>query len=83
MTCMQTYALKKLHELVDQFWADVAAAVPLIEELSEDEAFPARSVGGRPERPCSHRHVHIILATSKPVPGGLAPVERQRIGPPC
>lgn len=36
---LKVHALQKLHELVDQFWAEVAAAVPLIEELSEDEAF--------------------------------------------
>jgi 26S proteasome regulatory subunit N2 len=29
---------------VDQYWAEVASAVPLIEELSEDPSFPAREL---------------------------------------
>jgi hypothetical protein len=37
------HALQKLHELVDQFWSEVAAAVPRIEELSEDEGFEVRA----------------------------------------
>lgn len=41
---LTTHALQKLHELVDQFWAEVATALPLIEELSEDEAFEAREL---------------------------------------
>lgn len=41
---LTTHALHKLHELVDQFWAEVATALPLIEELSEDEAFEAREL---------------------------------------
>ncbi len=41
---LKTHALQKLHLVVDQFWAEVAAAVPLIEELSEDEGFEAREL---------------------------------------
>lgn len=43
---LRIHALQKLYELVDQFWSEVAAAVPLIEELSEDESFEvSQSVG--------------------------------------
>lgn len=43
---LKVHALQKLHELVDQFWSEVAAAVPLIEELSEDESFEVSGCGG-------------------------------------
>lgn len=39
---LQAYALRKLDSLVDSFWAELADAVPRIEELYEDESFPER-----------------------------------------
>lgn len=41
---LQVYALEKLHLIIDQFWSEaaVSSTLTLIEELSEDEAFPAR-----------------------------------------
>ncbi|CAB1113322.1 unnamed protein product [Ectocarpus sp. CCAP 1310/34] len=41
---LRTHALKRLHQVVDKHWAEVAAVVPLIEALSEDDAFPAREL---------------------------------------
>lgn len=49
---LRTHALKRLHEVVDQHWAEVAAVVPLIEELSEDETFPARELAAAVASKC-------------------------------
>ncbi|WFC98642.1 proteasome regulatory particle base subunit [Malassezia yamatoensis] len=38
------YALKKLDSLVDSYWAELADAIPRIEELYEDESFSDRAV---------------------------------------
>ena len=43
-TRLTIYALQKLHAVVDRFWAEVATALPLIEELSEDDAYEARDL---------------------------------------
>eukprot|EP00904_Undaria_pinnatifida_P004613 jgi/Undpi1/14152/HiC_scaffold_9.g03803.m1 len=49
---LRTHALQRLHEVVDQHWAEVAAVVPLIEELSEDDAFPARELAAAVASKC-------------------------------
>ncbi|CAM9742191.1 unnamed protein product, partial [Choristocarpus tenellus] len=49
---LRTHALKRLHDVVDQHWAEVASVVPLIEELSEDEAFPARELAAAVASKC-------------------------------
>lgn len=49
---LRTHALKRLHEVVDQHWAEVAAVVPLIEALSEDDAFPARELAAAVASKC-------------------------------
>ncbi|CAM9153706.1 unnamed protein product [Pylaiella littoralis] len=49
---LRTHALKRLHQVVDQHWAEVAAVVPLIEELSEDDAFPARELAAAVASKC-------------------------------
>lgn len=36
---LQTHALQKLHQVVDQNWAEIADAIPLIESLSDDDQF--------------------------------------------
>ena len=36
--------MEKLHSIVDQFWAEISDAVPLIESLSEDTTFPQRDL---------------------------------------
>lgn len=41
-----------MHDVVDQHWAEVAAVVPLIEELSEDELFPARELAAAVASKC-------------------------------
>ncbi|KAG5178924.1 armadillo-type protein [Tribonema minus] len=41
---LRTHALTRLAGVVDQYWAEVASAVPLIEEMSEDPGFPAREL---------------------------------------
>ncbi len=46
------HALKKLHEVVDHFWAEIADAVPLIECLSEEEAFPHRELAASVASKC-------------------------------
>eukprot|EP00903_Cladosiphon_okamuranus_P016673 g15374.t1 len=49
---LRTHALKRLHHVVDQHWAEVAAVVPLIEALSEDDAFPARELAAAVASKC-------------------------------
>lgn len=49
---LRTHALQRLLEVVDQHWAEVAAVVPLIEELSEDDAFPARELAAAVASKC-------------------------------
>lgn len=49
---LRTHSLKRLHQVVDQHWAEVAAVVPLIEELSEDDAFPARELAAAVASKC-------------------------------
>lgn len=49
---LRTHALKRLHEVVDQHWAEVAAVVTLIEELSEDPTFPARELAAAVASKC-------------------------------
>ncbi|CAG8448243.1 2744_t:CDS:10 [Cetraspora pellucida] len=41
---LKIYALKKLNEIVDQFWAEISDAVQKIEILYEDENFPQRQL---------------------------------------
>lgn len=41
---LQIYALKKLNEVVDHFWAEISEAVSHIEELYENEKFPFREL---------------------------------------
>ncbi|CAG8688334.1 13834_t:CDS:10, partial [Gigaspora margarita] len=41
---LKIYALKKLNEIVDQFWAEISDAVQKIEILYEDESFPQRQL---------------------------------------
>lgn len=41
---VQAHALQELDKLVDHFWAEIAPAVPKIEELYEDEEFPSRDL---------------------------------------
>lgn len=49
---LRTHALNRLHQVVDQHWAEVAAVVPLIEELSEDDTFPARELAAAVASKC-------------------------------
>ena len=49
---LRTHALKRLHQVVDQHWAEVAAVVPLIEALSEDDGFPARELAAAVASKC-------------------------------
>ncbi|CAM9543493.1 unnamed protein product [Ectocarpus sp. 6 AP-2014] len=49
---LRTHALKRLHQVVDKHWAEVAAVVPLIEALSEDDAFPARELAAAVASKC-------------------------------
>lgn len=37
---LKTFALQRLNELVDQFWAEIAEQLPRIEELHSDAHFP-------------------------------------------
>ncbi|OQR83320.1 26S proteasome non-ATPase regulatory subunit [Achlya hypogyna] len=48
----KAHALQKLHEVVDHFWAEIADAVPLIESLSEEEAFPHRELAASVASKC-------------------------------
>jgi 26S proteasome regulatory subunit N2 len=41
---VQEHSLRILSELVDQFWAEIAEALPRIEELYENENFPSREL---------------------------------------
>ncbi|KAJ5071825.1 26s proteasome non-atpase regulatory subunit 1 [Anaeramoeba ignava] len=41
---LQTYALKKLNELVDQFWPEIADSIGLIEKLCEDQDFVSKEL---------------------------------------
>ena len=36
--------MQKLHQIVDNYWAEIADAIPLIESLSDDEQFPQREL---------------------------------------
>lgn len=36
---LQQHGLTKINEIVDQYWAEIADALPLIEKLSENESF--------------------------------------------
>eukprot|EP00953_Heterococcus_sp_UTEX-ZZ885_P037408 19219-Heterococcus_DN1.PRE.2 len=49
---LRTHALTKLADVVDQYWAEVSSAVPLIEELSEDPSFPARELAASVASKC-------------------------------
>ncbi|CAN0560619.1 unnamed protein product, partial [Ectocarpus sp. 12 AP-2014] len=49
---LRTHSLKRLHQVVDKHWAEVAAVVPLIEALSEDDAFPARELAAAVASKC-------------------------------
>ncbi|CAM9481810.1 unnamed protein product, partial [Ectocarpus sp. 13 AM-2016] len=49
---LRIHALKRLHQVVDKHWAEVAAVVPLIEALSEDDAFPARELAAAVASKC-------------------------------
>lgn len=54
----QVHALRKLHRLVDQCWAEIADAVPQIESLAEDDQFPERELAAAVAakvRPCARR----------------------------
>lgn len=52
-SALQAHALKQLYVVVDQYWAEVANAVPLIEELSEDQAFEVGLSGVDRRRACA------------------------------
>ncbi|KAL8002353.1 putative armadillo-like helical, 26S proteasome regulatory subunit RPN2 [Plasmopara halstedii] len=41
---LKTHALQKLNQVVDHYWAEIADAIPLIEELSEERNFPDREL---------------------------------------
>ncbi|KAJ3194238.1 proteasome regulatory particle base subunit [Irineochytrium annulatum] len=41
---LKVYALQQLNPLVDQFWAEIADAVPKIEALHEDDGFKYRTL---------------------------------------
>ncbi|KAG3100482.1 26S proteasome non-ATPase regulatory subunit 1 A [Phytophthora idaei] len=41
---LKTHALQKLNQVVDHYWAEIADAIPLIEELSEEKNFPDREL---------------------------------------
>ncbi|CAH0479966.1 unnamed protein product [Peronospora belbahrii] len=41
---LRTHALQKLNQVVDHYWAEIADAIPLIEELSEEKGFPDREL---------------------------------------
>ena len=49
---LRAHALESLHGVVDVFWAEVAHLVPFIEELSEDEGFPARELAASVASKC-------------------------------
>lgn len=55
---LKAHALQKLHQVVDFYWAEIADAIPLIESLSDDDAFPDRELAA--------------LVASKVLPGCLA-----------
>uniref|UniRef100_H3H6T6 26S proteasome non-ATPase regulatory subunit 1/RPN2 N-terminal domain-containing protein n=2 Tax=Phytophthora ramorum TaxID=164328 RepID=H3H6T6_PHYRM len=41
---LKAHALQKLNQVVDHYWAEIADAIPLIEELSEEKGFPDREL---------------------------------------
>lgn len=41
---LKAHALHKLRQVVDQYWAEIADAIPLIESLSDDDSFPHRDL---------------------------------------
>ncbi|KAF4317223.1 hypothetical protein BBO99_00008231 [Phytophthora kernoviae] len=41
---LKAHALQKLCQVVDNYWAEIADAIPLIEELSEEKSFPHRDL---------------------------------------
>ncbi|KAI9916700.1 hypothetical protein PsorP6_016713 [Peronosclerospora sorghi] len=41
---LKAHALQKLNKVVDHYWAEIADAIPLIEELSEEKNFPDREL---------------------------------------
>lgn len=41
---LKAHALNKLRQVVDQYWAEIADAIPLIESLSDDDSFPHRDL---------------------------------------
>ncbi|KAG7394239.1 proteasome regulatory particle base subunit [Phytophthora boehmeriae] len=41
---LKAHALQKLSQVVDNYWAEIADAIPLIEELSEEKSFPQRDL---------------------------------------
>lgn len=49
---LQARALQKLLRVVDQYWAEIANALPLIEALSEDETFPAHELAAAVASKC-------------------------------
>ncbi|EQC29693.1 hypothetical protein SDRG_12693 [Saprolegnia diclina VS20] len=49
---LRAHALQKLHDVVDHYWAEIADAVPLIESLSEEDAFPHRELAASVASKC-------------------------------
>lgn len=49
---LQAHALERLHTVVDQHWAEIANAVPLIEELSENDRFPSQQLAAAVASKC-------------------------------
>jgi 26S proteasome regulatory subunit N2 len=43
-TAIKLLTLQKLYEVVDVFWAEICAYLPLIEEISEDLSFPGHEL---------------------------------------
>jgi 26S proteasome regulatory subunit N2 len=41
---IQVFALKRLDELVDEFWAEISDSIELIESLYENQQFPRREL---------------------------------------
>uniref|UniRef100_M4BF93 Uncharacterized protein n=1 Tax=Hyaloperonospora arabidopsidis (strain Emoy2) TaxID=559515 RepID=M4BF93_HYAAE len=41
---LKAHALEQLNQVVDHHWAEIADAIPLIEELSEEKSFPNREL---------------------------------------
>ena len=51
-TDLKIRALKKLYQIVDVHWAEVCNSLSLIEELSEDESFPAHDLAAAVASKC-------------------------------